>query len=244
MPNLMLTAHRVPAWRSAIHLVILLLGLASPAYAQDKSRPTTNDPFEPYNRAIYRLNALLVAMLPGPSMTDYQEAVPASVRQGLSNVFINLREPIAAVSALVGGNVNSARNSASRFAINTTLGLLGTRDVAAEMGYPAERNDAGLELCRNGILRESTFVELPILGPGDLRDIGAQIATNVALYTLVGGYVFYPYYVLDRLDMYLERATAAASAMPVNDPYAAKRDSYLAERRQRCDALTATVDKP
>jgi phospholipid-binding lipoprotein MlaA len=218
--------------------------LALPARAADAPPPHPDDPLERFNRTTYGLNVAFAGFLPAISMSDYTSAVPAAVRQGIDNVFINLREPAAAASALVAGNLTTAWNATSRFVINSTAGAFGTHDVAVTLGYPSERSDLGLELCRNGFMREPMFIELPILGPANLRDIGAQIVTNIAIYTLVGRAIFYPYYVLDRLDMYLERrATNPAAAIPGDDPYAARRDAYLGVRRARCDALTATVDR-
>ena len=232
-------------WR---RLVMVLVGCAcwaiAPGWPAHAEQTRADDPFERFNRTTYALNQSFAAWLPAISLSGAASPVSPDVFQGINNVFINLREPIAAASSLVAGNIGSAWNSTSRFAINSTLGLLGSQDVAAAHGYPSERNDIGLEVCRNGFLREPIFIQIPILGPANLRDIGAQIATNIAIFTAVGGWVFYPYYVLDRLDMYYERrAAAGAGAAPIDDPYAAQRDAYLDGRRARCDALTTTIDR-
>jgi phospholipid-binding lipoprotein MlaA len=230
-----------PRWRT---LPFALLLTATPAAAADTSASRADDPLERMNRTTYLLNTPFLASPASGSASTYERAVPPAVRQGIDNFFINLREPVAAAAALVAGTFGTAWNAASRFAINSTVGVLGFRDVAAARGAPSERSDLGLELCRNGFMREPIFIELPILGPADLRDISAQIVTNVALYTLVGRMVFYPYYVLDRLDMYYQRSVAVPAVQaPTDDPYIAQRDGYLDRRRQLCDALTKTVDR-
>ena len=230
-------------WMAAIVLGLTFFG-ASAAQPARAEQARADDPFERFNRTTYALNRSFAAWLPAISLSGAASPVSPEVFQGINNVFINLREPIAAASSLVAGNIGSAWNSTQRFAINSTMGLLGTQDIAATRGYRSERNDIGLEFCRNGFMREPIFIQIPLLGPANLRDIGAQIATNVAIFTVVGGWVFYPYYVLDRLDMYFERRAAAViAAAPIEDLYAAQRDAYLDARRTRCDALTATVDR-
>ncbi len=228
---------------AAALLGLTLFGAAAarPARAEETR---ADDPFERLNRTTYALNRSFAAWLPAISVTGAASPVSPEVFQSINNLFVNLREPIAAAAALVAGNMGSAWNSTSRFAINSTVGLLGTYDIAATLGYQSERNDVGIELCRNGFMPEPIFIQLPILGPANLRDIGAQIVTNVAIFTVVGGPIFYPYYVLDRLDMYFERrAAAVAVPAPIEDPYAAQRDAYLDVRRTRCDALSTTVDR-
>ena len=220
----------------------LLVGPMAPAIAQGVTSGPVDDPLERVNRAIYRLNSQVAAVLPAQPVLDYARAMPSALWQGIDNFFVNLREPSAAAAALVGGNLGSAWNATARFAINSTLGIFGTSDVALDMGFKGERSDLGLELCRNGYLRDPIYFEFPLLGPSTLRDIGAQFLTNVAIYTLVGGYVFYPYYVLDRIDLYLERGIAAPAAVSADDLYTARRDAYVGLRRWRCAALAVTTD--
>jgi phospholipid-binding lipoprotein MlaA len=56
-----------------------------------------------------------------------------------------------------------------RFIFNTTFGLLGTFDVASELGLQPRREDFGQTLAVWG-WTDSGYVVLPILGPSTFRD--------------------------------------------------------------------------
>lgn len=223
--------------------VLLLVALALPGFAAAADTETRIDPVERLNRALFDLNAQIeAATLSLLAKTD--GIWSPRLLQPIDNALANLRQPIGAAAGLVTGDIAGALNSTARFAINTTVGLLGTRDAAAGLGFPREPLDLGLELCRLGLLSDSPYVQLPFLGDSNVRDLIAQIATNLALYWVLGNY-FVPYFVVDRLDLYLRRlATEAKQLTEPLDPYASSRDAYLDRRRDACAALSARFDAP
>jgi len=159
------------------------------------------------------------------------------------SVFRNLRDPVGAAAGLVTGNAAMAWNATARFAINSTLGVLGTREVATGLGYPPGPVDLGTALCRARLLTDPPFLVVPLIGPTNIGDLGGQFATNFALRALLGPYYlpyYVPYYVLDRIDRYMQRPMPPAGSAPPPDPYAAQRAFYLAQRARRC----ALPDRP
>ena len=68
------------------------------------------------------------------------------------------------------GDVKTALINTGRLVINTTVGLLGTIDVANKMGFPKYvKEDYGQTLGAWGV-GPGCYVVLPVLGPSTLRD--------------------------------------------------------------------------
>jgi phospholipid-binding lipoprotein MlaA len=68
------------------------------------------------------------------------------------------------------GDIKLALINSGRLVINTTLGLLGTIDVANKMGFPKyEKEDYGQTLGAWGV-GPGCYLVLPVLGPTTLRD--------------------------------------------------------------------------
>ena len=64
----------------------------------------------------------------------------------------------------------------ARLAVNTTLGLLGTIDVANKMGFPKyEKEDYGQTLAVWGV-GPGCYIVLPVLGPSTIRDTAGSFA--------------------------------------------------------------------
>ena len=76
------------------------------------------------------------------------------------------------------GDIKTAIINTARLAVNTTVGLLGTIDVANKMGFPKyEKEDYGQTLGAWGV-GPGCYLVLPILGPSTIRDTAGSF-TNV-----------------------------------------------------------------
>jgi phospholipid-binding lipoprotein MlaA len=95
--------------------------------------------------------------------------LPQDVRICINNVFLNLLEPVNAINNVLQGKPGAAVADLCRFAVNSTVGLLGCFDVAAKAGAPRSHEDFGQTLGRWGLLPGPYFV-LPLLGPSSIRD--------------------------------------------------------------------------
>ena len=83
------------------------------------------------------------------------------------------------------GDIKTAIINTARLTINTTLGLLGTIDVANKMGFPKyEKEDYGQTLGAWGF-GPGCYIVLPVLGPSTIRDTGGSFAN------VFGGDPFY-----------------------------------------------------
>ena len=156
--------------------------LLAPVAAQAQA---AGDPLEPVNRYVHGFNLLAQRHVLGPAASAYITWTPASEREGIGNAVANLGEPVTAASALLAGEPRMAAKATLRFGINTTLGLGGVRDAAAEFGYRRASLGLGDALCRWGV-PAGPYLVLPLFGPTTLRDAGGLIATSLALSQVVG----------------------------------------------------------
>lgn len=146
-----------------------------PDYLQADRAPGASvpDPWERYNRHVFRFNKRVDQWLARPLAQAYQRAVPSPARRGVSNFFENLHEPLSAFHLVLQGHVAAGGKSATRFLVNTTVGLGGLFDPASRMQLPATDEDGGQTLARWGWVRSRYFL-VPFLGPGTVRDrVGA-----------------------------------------------------------------------
>ncbi len=150
-----------------------LTGCATPPPADDPDAVAeykeANDPLEPTNRVFYAINDALDTVILHPIALGYRAALPTPVRTGVHNVLNNLGTPVTLTNDLLQGNRRRAGDTMSRFLLNTTLGVGGLMDVAAERGIPDHPADFGMTLAVWG-LNDGVFLFLPILGPTNPRD--------------------------------------------------------------------------
>ncbi|GAB4175732.1 MAG: hypothetical protein OHK0024_12800 [Thalassobaculales bacterium] len=181
-------------------------------------------------------------------------AAPSALASGIGNVASNLvNEPVTAVTALALGEFGVAWHAGQRFAINSTLGVLGWQDAASAMGLPRQHLDAGLLLCQAGV-PEGGYVVLPFIGPRTVRDGVADIViSNAILWTAVGltlgtGASLQTIVIAEAIEIVADIiATRQMDSVAVElsfDDYEAMRAAYLEQRRRRCDDLRRAAGKP
>ncbi len=193
-----------------------------------------NDPLEPFNRLMFRLNGGLQAKLLGPASELYLDHTSAGVKLGLGNFFRNLREPATFVSSALEGQLDDAGTAAARFGINTTLGIAGFRDPATELGYTVRPRNFEETLCAYR-LPSGPYLVLPILGPATVRDAAGRIATVVLYFEVMGASVYVPYRITDFTVQYaMVKEKIDLMNRLSSDPYAAQRALYLAMRDLGC----------
>ena len=127
------------------------------------------DCFEPLNRATFSFNQGLDKAIIKPIAKGYRK-LPDSVQSGTSNALKNLSNLITIPNNVLQGDIKLAFINTARLALNTTVGLLGTIDVANKVGFTKyEKEDYGQTLGVWGF-GPGCYVVLPILGPSTIRD--------------------------------------------------------------------------
>ena len=135
---------------------------------QDRS-VDVKDCFEKLNRATFALNQGLDKAIIKPLATGYRK-LPDPIQKGTGNAVKNLSNLITIPNNVLQGDIKLALINSGRLVINTTLGLLGTIDVANKMGFPKyEKEDYGQTLGAWGV-GPGCYLVLPVLGPSNLRD--------------------------------------------------------------------------
>jgi phospholipid-binding lipoprotein MlaA len=160
-------------------LVCGVAGCATPPPASDPEAVAdfrqTNDPLEPTNRVFYKINDGLDTVIMQPVARAYRYVLPNPVRTGIHNVLDNLGAPVRVTDDSLQGKPRRAGDTAMRFLINSTVGVVGIFDVAKTVGYPGHDTDFALTLA-NWDVPEGPFLFLPLLGPSSPRDVSGFVA--------------------------------------------------------------------
>ena len=128
------------------------------------------DPLEPVNRLTYHLNDRLYFWVLKPVARGYRAVVPKSIRHGFGNVFHNLGGPKRAVNCLLQGKFQGLADEWARFMLNSTIGVLGCRNIASDFFKIREWDeDFGQTLGVYGI-GYGIYLNWPLAGPSNIRD--------------------------------------------------------------------------
>ena len=135
-----------------------------------KNDPTeVKDCFEGINRATFAFNQVLDGIIFQPVASAYR-ILPSPVKTGVSNSLDNLSNLITIPNNILQGEFAKAGANTGRFAINTTIGILGLFDVAQYLGLTElEKEDYGQSLAKFGF-GPGCYVVLPVIGPSTARD--------------------------------------------------------------------------
>lgn len=217
-------------WRAAAFA--LLSGCAS--HQQAQKEPANPDPFEPVNRAIFKVNDIGDRYVARPIAKAYKKSTPGAFRLGASNFLNNLRYPITIVNDFLQGKVRQGGADFARFALNCTVGLFGVFDPATEMGLKENDEDFGQTFSVWG-LPEGPYLMVPLFGPytvssaiGDLA--GTQVSPLVQIPEDGAAIALWAWYLVDTRYSLLGVDREVRKAF---DPYIFVRDSYLQNRRYK-----------
>ncbi len=153
--------------------------------APEDIRDVNADPWEGFNRAMFRVNQALDTVIIRPLAYVYRSVVPDPGRKAVSNVLSNLGEPVDFFNSVFQGDVQNSFATFWRFAINTTVGIGGINDVATSAGLTARDADFGQTLALCGV-NSGPYLYLPFFGPSTVRDAGGRgvdIALDPLTYT-------------------------------------------------------------
>lgn len=205
--------------------------------------PPAGDPVEQFNAEAYRISNAVDEAVIEPIAYAYRDGLPEPIRDGLGNVVKNLGEPSNALNFLLQGKVGKAFGSLGRLAINSTLGLGGLIDIAGKpgIGIPYRRNGFANTMGFYGV-GPGPYLYLPVTGATSLRDIIGSTLDQSLLPFAVGKPFNQPeyavtYFVVNGLDQRLEVDAELAEIRASDDPYAARRDTYLAKRAREIAEL-------
>ena len=162
--------------------LIIAIGLATtaPAFADN------HDPYEPYNRFMYRINDGIDRTVMTPVARGYQKVTPKPVQSGITNVFDNLRDVVSIGSNLLRLDIEKASTDLVRVGINTTFGLGGLINIADAAQMPNNKSSLGDTFATWGWKNSNYFV-YPLTGPSTVRDAVGDTVTRV--YSIEGALI-------------------------------------------------------
>ena len=218
-----------------------------------KNSGEVKDCFEGLNRATFSLNLGLDKVIFKPVAKGYRK-LPSPIRSGTSNALENISSLITIPNNILQGEFRKAGINTGRFAVNTTVGILGIFDVATKMDFPEyEREDYGQTFGAWGI-GAGCYVVLPVIGPSTVRDAFGSFVN------VLGGDPYYNASVhgnnqyLDK-DLYMASKTISGIDFRAKnletidnleknsiDFYASVRSLYLQDRQQKIRNSDPTID--
>jgi len=203
--------------------VMTLSGCAS-TNGGDKIVANKADPYESVNRKIYNFNDKVDDYIAEPISNAYRAVAPQFVQTGVFNFFNNLDNINNVLNDFLQGKFLQGAEDTGRFAMNSTLGLLGVFDVAKSVGLQQNNEDFEQTLAVWGVPRGSYLI-IPFLGPSTVRGIPGAVFDTAAN---PSSYVGAPVQLVSLLN---KRANAEGSLKFIDeaslDPYVFTRESFL-----------------
>ena len=228
-------------------LVSLTMGAKSEAENLSSASPPASedqDPFEGVNRVSFDVSMFLDRNALRPVAKAYTDVIPQPLRNGARNVLDNLNSPVILVNNLLQGDGDAAGNTTTRFLVNSTIGVAGLMDPAADWGFVRDNEDFGTTLGRWGA-DPGAYVFIPLLGPSSLRDAVGRI-TDLAFDPLTywKGSFWLPVGVaaLDTVDSRARNLDNIDAIERTSiDTYAAVRSAYRQSRAAKINNGTSEV---
>jgi len=136
------------------------------------------DPLEGMNRTLFSTSDFLVRWIFRPIAITYTTVVPRPMVKAIYNICEHVEYPKRFLSCLLQGKLNDAGISTARFAVNSTVGVVGAWD-ASEYFFDMRKRDEdfGQAFASWGI-GPGCYVFLPVTGPCNMRNAIGKIFDN------------------------------------------------------------------
>ena len=129
---------------------------------------------EGINRAVFSFNMTVDKYFFKP-IAEVYNVLPVEIRVGINNALINIDSTLSVPNQILQGNFSEAAISVSRFAINSSVGILGLFDPATALGIEkTNREDFGQTLAVWGV-DHGCYAVAPLFGPTSPRDFVGRI---------------------------------------------------------------------
>lgn len=197
------------------------------------AKAETATPLERLNRQAFELNKVLTDLVVQPTFAAYRAHVPLPAQRTIRAVYGNLLEPVSAAAFALVGDIDGVAAAATRFAVNTTVGVFGIQDVAGALGFPERRKGFSGAFCAAG-LPVGPYLVLPVVGP---------TTTNIAMVaaTLMFGSTYALTFVSLELALVSAGTDMVEIAAALQNVFQTEQPTdlaYDAERKRFLDNLT------
>ena len=211
--------------------MLLLASLVLSGCASTSPNANPKDPFEGFNRSIYKFNDTLDKAVLKPVAKGYRAVLPDPAQKMVHNFFSNIDDIFVTGNDLLQLKFAQAASDFTRVWVNSTFGILGLFDVADRLEKHNE--DFGQTLGYWGV-GSGPYLVLPLLGPSSVRD-GTGLAVN-SYYGVIENIPDIPtrngLYVTNKIDQRVQLLdTEKILEDTVVDRYSFIRDGYLMRRQ-------------
>lgn len=208
-------------------VVLLLAGAALFASACAGTPPNPADPWQGMNKPVFQFNEGVDRYVLRPVARGWNFITWDGLRDSVAKFFYNVSFPSRFVANVGQADAQQAVIEVARFAINTTVGIVGFFDPATKWGLPRRDEDIGQMFGHWGI-PPGPYMQVPFLGPSDPRDLvgtGFDIALSPLTWLAPGASIPNIVNTRARAD---ERIEAARNSSL--DYYVFVRDAYMQYR--------------
>jgi len=217
------------SWTERLGLLVACASLLLlPALAQANEE----DPWQSYNRFMFRVNDNVDAYTLKPLAKGYQAVTPQFLEDGVHNVFRNIGDVGNLANNLLQGKLHDAGVDGGRLIFNTTFGLLGFFDVGTAMGLQRSDEDFGQTMGAWG-LGSGPYVVLPLLGPSTVRDAFGKVPDSMLAAPAFIDHVPTRNVVFGVQAVDLRASLLSAERLVSGDKYTFVRNAYLQNREFR-----------
>lgn len=204
------------------------------------------DSFPTFNRTMWWFNYdIMDHYALRPVAHGYVYIIPQPFRRGVSNFISNISEPNNTVNNLLLGRVTDSSVSVARFALNSTVGMLGLFDIATDMGLKQKEMSFSTVLGKAKVTQGPYFM-VPVVGPMTLRSgIGTVVDNAYWPYSAVSTPVTLAYFAVKGIDARAKLIDQESMIDNAFDPYITTRDFYLQyEQAKVNDGVKAQPAQP
>ena len=154
-------------WTVRLAPLFVCAGVAMMPFAA--SAATEDDPWEGFNRVVFKFNDTLDTYALKPIAQGYQFITPQFLEDGIHNMYRNVGDVRNLANNVLQVKPHAAGVDTARLLMNTIVGVGGFFDVGTKMGLQRNDEDFGQTLGYWG-LNSGPYLVLPLLGPSTVRD--------------------------------------------------------------------------
>ena len=154
-------------WTVRLAPLFVCAGVAMMPFAANAA--TEDDPWEGFNRVVFKFNDTLDTYALKPIAQGYQFITPQFLEDGIHTMYRNVGDVRNLANNVLQVKPHAAGVDTARLLMNTIVGVGGFFDVGTKMGLQRNDEDFGQTLGYWG-LSSGPYLVLPLLGPSTVRD--------------------------------------------------------------------------
>ena len=157
-----------------ISIIIIIIFCNSIALGKSGKCYKVYDPYENFNRSVFKFNRSIDRSLVRPFVKIYYHSMPEWGQQRINSFFSNIKEPLSFVNYVLQGKPVDANKTFWRFFVNTIFGIGGLFDFASKFELTIPQQIFSRTLTRYH-QNYGIYIVVPILGSLTTRGLYGRI---------------------------------------------------------------------